>query len=344
MRWLRLAVIALALIIGAGTAAATTGGSMGGGSFGGGSSGGGGGGGGSWGGGGGGGGFFGGGGGSSDYDYDTSGSVSGPSSAWSVVLAFGLVGLVLFGYYKFRGWADPTRLAPSPVASTIDVSALRLGIDHRARRQIQDTMRRIAESADTSSKRGLARMLREVAVALRKARSTWVYAGVTNAEPMSPEKAEKFFRAEALRARAEFKHELIRAHDGVKTTADAPDDLRARPEEGLGLVVVTIVVAARVRIVDFHEPDDGEEIRGWLEVMSRIDNLDLTAVEVIWTPAAERDRMSSVELEARYPGMKKIRGRTGDAVGKTFCASCSGLFPAELGSCPHCGAPVKDAA
>jgi uncharacterized membrane protein len=340
MRWLRLAVLALALTATAGGALAQdTGGSMGGGDFGGDSGGGGG-----WSGGDSGGGGFDGLG-SSDHDYDTSGRVSGTTSGWSLVLAFGLVGLLLFGIFKLSAWADPMRgLAASPVASEIDVSALRLGIDHRARRQIQDAMRRIAETADTRTKQGLARMLREVAVALRKVRSTWVYAGVTNAEPMSREHAEAFFRAEAARARAEFKHELIRAHDGVKTTADEPADLQPRPEEGIGLVVVTIVVAARVRIVDFHEPDDGEEIRGWLEVMSRIDNMDLAAVEIIWTPAAERDRMSSVELEHRYRGMKKIRGRTGDAVGKTFCAHCSGLFPAELGSCPHCGATVKDAA
>jgi len=49
--------------------------------------------------------------------------------------------------------------------------------------------------------------------------------------------------------------------------------------------------------------------------------------------------VSSIELEAKYPRPELIP-ITNALVGKTFCTYCGGPFPAELVSCPHCGAPA----
>lgn len=62
----------------------------------------------------------------------------------------------------------------------------------------------------------------------------------------------------------------------------------------------------------------------------------MVAVEVIWTPAEENDRLSSAELETLYPELRKIDEKS--MTGRVFCASCAGPFAAELGACPHCGA------
>jgi hypothetical protein len=53
--------------------------------------------------------------------------------------------------------------------------------------------------------------------------------------------------------------------------------------------------------------------------------------------------MSSIELVAKYPHPDLIAIR-GALVGKAFCTYCSGPFPAELQTCPHCGAPARDRA
>jgi hypothetical protein len=52
--------------------------------------------------------------------------------------------------------------------------------------------------------------------------------------------------------------------------------------------------------------------------------------------------MSSLELEQLYPEMKRIRGDT--LAGRATCRYCAGQFPAELISCPHCGARIDQAA
>jgi Protein of unknown function (DUF1517) len=63
------------------------------------------------------------------------------------------------------------------------------------------------------------------------------------------------------------------------------------------------------------------------------------AVEIVWQPAEDADRLSSIELEAKYPRSQLIP-INGALVGKTFCTYCGGPYPAELVSCPHCGAPA----
>ncbi len=65
----------------------------------------------------------------------------------------------------------------------------------------------------------------------------------------------------------------------------------------------------------------------------------LAAVEIIWSPAAEEDRMSTAELEQRYPELRKIDETA--IAGRVFCAYCRGLFAMELLECPHCGAPIE---
>lgn len=225
----------------------------------------------------------------------------------------------------------------------VDVSVLRLAVDARARRALQAELQRIAGMARTSDAGGLLSMLRQVSIKLRACREAWTYAGVVDTRPMKPEQAQAFFQAQVQQARAVFQHELVRAADGAVSTAAAPPDLRARPEEGAGLVVITIAVAARVKIANFGDLPETEDVRRWLEAVRQIKSHDLVAVEVIWTPAAEEDRMSSVELETLYPEMKKLRDATSTA-GRTFCDHCGGLFPAELQACPHCGAKVSQVA
>ncbi len=65
----------------------------------------------------------------------------------------------------------------------------------------------------------------------------------------------------------------------------------------------------------------------------------MVALEVIWSPAAENDRMSSAELEVLYPELKKIDEST--IAGRVFCGFCGGPFAAELLECTHCGAPLQ---
>ena len=115
--------------------------------------------------------------------------------------------------------------------------------------------------------------------------------------------------------------------------------MRARAEEGEGTVVVTIVLASRRPMQGFHLAD-AAQVRAALSDRGALQGAQLVALEVIWSPAAENDRMSTAELEAVYPELKLIDPNS--IAGRIFCTYCNGPFAAELISCPHCGAPAEN--
>ena len=272
VRWA--AAIAVLLLWLPVAAAQDTGGSFGGGDFGGGSSGGGGGGGDSY----------------SGSSYDSGGysssSSSGGGSAGDASAA-GILGVLVFGgaivllIASTRG-GGRLRRAPDEVDDEIDVSAIALGIDWRARRELQARFADLAASGDVKTREGRVRLLRETSLLLRRCEQSWLYAGVVNHSLASRSTAEASFRRAAADARA---------------------------------------------------------LRQLLSNLSSMVAHQLSALEVVWSPAAEDDRMSTAELETLYPDLKKIDDTS--VAGRVFCTYCAGPFAAELLKCPHCGAALE---
>ena len=286
--------------------------------------------------------------------YSSGGSYSSSGSPDAVfiflVLAVGIVAIIIKAktrsdieippdFYYDHDYSDSG--GNDLFAQRMDVTAVKLGIDSRARRFVQNGLERIAKTCDTSTNEGLTKMLRETTMILRRANTSWLYAGVANTPPVSPQKAERMFQKEANDARSRFQHELVRNVDGDVTQAQAPD-LIARSDEGEGIVVVTVIAAAREELLDINDPENAESLRRALEALGSLPSGNLVALEIVWSPAAEDDRMSSAELEVLYPELHRIRGSS--VAGRVYCTYCGGPFPAELVSCPHCGGTADDEA
>ena len=227
-----------------------------------------------------------------------------------------------------------------PSTNRIDVSGLMLAIDWRARKHVQGQLERLAREGDTSTRDGLARMARETALALRRAELSWLYGSVLNALPAAPQDAERVFRRAAAEARAKFRYELIRNADGSSRVSSAPTQRSSR-EEGEGVVVVTLLVAAHRELIDVADVTNANEVRHLLDQVIALDGESLAVLEVIWSPADDADRMSTAELEVLYPDLRRINEET--VAGRVFCAYCAAPFAKELNTCPHCGAPAGDA-
>lgn len=225
--------------------------------------------------------------------------------------------------------------APSTYAgpNAMYVGRLSVGVDWRARRDLQATLTRLAQSGDTSSPQGLANLLREVVLALRRAELSWLYASHEIAGPLSQRSAEQRFNQLTVGARASFQHELVR---NASTTA-APA-MQANASEGEGTVVVHLIIAAYRPLAAVTSPDAGS-IRMALDNRAALTADQLGALEVVWSPAAEDDRMSTAELEQLYPDMRLIDPNS--IAGRIFCSYCRGPFAMELLTCPHCGAPAE---
>lgn len=262
-----------------------------------------------------------------------------------VLIGFGIVVLLIAAA---KGAADSS--GPLPVYggyvpfAGVDVSVLRVAIDGRARKFVQAELARIAKVADTATEHGRHTLLREVALLLRRTRDAWVYGGAVNEPLRKLEGAKPVFDSHVDNARARFRTETIANVQGRQTTAAAGTSIVSwapRTDEGEGLILVSIIVAARGELFTVAHIGNGEDLRKALEAACHRTPSDLVAIEIVWQPSEEADRLSSMELEAKYPH-PEIMPIADALVGKTFCAYCGGPFPAELVSCPHCGAPARE--
>lgn len=190
----------------------------------------------------------------------------------------------------------------------IDISVLMLGIDAVARETVQQAMREIAERGRTDTPAGLVRMLRQAVAVLRGADEAWTHAGAQNHLPMPAGEAEPKFALATHTARSRFERELIRNADGTIERRDAP----ALPprEDARGVVVVTVVVAARVELADLANVRDRDALERALDGLSAVDPRDLVAMEVIWSPADAREVVTAEEIEERYPELSRLEPRS----------------------------------
>jgi uncharacterized membrane protein len=225
----------------------------------------------------------------------------------------------------------------APIDS-VDVSVLRIAVDGRARKFVQTELKQIADTTDTSTKDGRTAMLRQVALLLRRLKDAWVYGGAIN-EPMRDlGGAKPVFDRYVDDARSRFREETVRNEQGKKTATSA-SSYTPRSDEGAGLILVSIIVAARRELFTVNRIGNGDDLRQALDAASQLTPASLVAIEIVWQPSEDADRLSSMELEAKYPRPDLIPIQ-GALVGKTFCSYCAGPFPAELVTCPHCGAPA----
>jgi uncharacterized membrane protein len=185
----------------------------------------------------------------------------------------------------------------------IDVSVLMLGIDADKRAEVQSAMRKIAERGDSSRPDGLVKMLGEAIVVLKSARGSWTHAAAQNHSPTPANEAEPKFRQAAHTARSRYPKEIIRNYAGSVATHDA----KLPPSSAPGVVVITLVVAARRELADVGNVRDLAELERALDALGAIDPGDFVAMEVVWSPADENDRASVEQIEQRYPELVRLR-------------------------------------
>ena len=245
-----------------------------------------------------------------------------------LVIAGAFLVLLYFVFRAITRAAEPRK---------VGVTLVRVALDARARRFVQARLAKLARESDTASPAGLAALLAQAARALTASRSAWIYAGVEQTAPALAAQARVTHTRLAQDARARFQHELVRATDGTTRGADAPE-LVAREHEGEGVVVVTLVVATHATL-PAASPAQVTEIESLLTRLAELSASELLALEIVWSPAAEDDRMSTDELEAGYPELTRLTA----IGGRVYCGHCAGPHTAELSKCPHCGAPTAPA-
>ena len=195
-------------------------------------------------------------------------------------------------------------------SSTVSVDKVQVGLMANAR-DLQKELNEIALSADTNSTAGRAMVLQEASLALLRHPEFWVY-GATESSQSSLALAEAKFNQLALAERSKFTSETLSNVNNQLRQASSPTALL----EGSGqlaetagdsreYIVVTILVGAEGKL-ELPKINDSEDMRQALQRIGGIGSDRLLAVEVLWTPQAEGDTLTTNDILAEYPNLKLV--------------------------------------
>lgn len=191
----------------------------------------------------------------------------------------------------------------------ISVAKVQVGLLANAR-GLQRELNEIALSADTNSTAGRVLVLQEASLALLRHPEYWVYSA-TESYQTALESAEAKFNQLALAERSKFTSETLSNVNNQLRQASPTALLEgqgelAEPTKGSGeYIIVTILVGVEGKL-ELPKINDSEDLRQALQQMGGIGSDRLLAVEVLWTPQAEGDTLTSEDILAEYPNLKLV--------------------------------------
>lgn len=197
-------------------------------------------------------------------------------------------------------------------SSQVAVAEVQVGLLANAR-ELQPELNRLALTADTSTASGRAKVTQEATLALLRHPEYWVY-GATNSQKASLDAAaEAKFNQLSLTERSKFTDETLTNVDSV-ISDDAQKALGGNNDEGAiqlkegdsGEYIVATVIVGATGNLDLPKINGTDDLRQALQQVGSLGSDRLLAVEVLWTPQAEGDTLTTEDILAYYPNLKLV--------------------------------------
>jgi len=187
----------------------------------------------------------------------------------------------------------------------VSVAKLQIGLLAEAR-SLQDDLNRIALSADTSSSEGLTQVLQEATLSLLRHPEYWQYATAQTASTRLLS-AEQNFNQLVLAERSKFTGETVsnvnnRLQQAEAQPAEAGELAPTQP----GAYIVASVIVATQGKLNLPKVSSTQDVRQALSTLGAVSSDNLLAVEILWTPQASGETLTSDEMIAEYPELTLI--------------------------------------
>jgi uncharacterized membrane protein len=224
------------------------------------------------------------------------------------ILIFFALANFLFQAFR-RATTDGENDVPGYSNPKISVGRVQVGLLSSAR-GLQKELDELGRSADTGSAIGRAQVLQESTLALLRHPEYWVY-GAAQSQQTALEAAEAKFNQLALSERSKFTAETL---SNVNNQLREGSSQASLPADGGQLVtteapgeylVVTILVGTEGKL-ELPTINSSDDLRQALRQIGGISGDRLLAVEILWTPQAEGDTLTSDDLMAEYPDLKLV--------------------------------------
>lgn len=195
--------------------------------------------------------------------------------------------------------------------SKVAVAQVQVGLLANAR-ELQPELNRLALTADTSSASGRATVVQEATLALLRHPEYWVY-GATDSQKSSLDAAEAKFNQLALTERSKFTDETLTNVDSV-ISDESQKALGGDTEEGAiqlkegdsGEYIVATVIVGATGNLELPQINSSDDLRQALQQVGSLGSDRLLAVEILWTPQADGDTLTTDDILAYYPNLKLV--------------------------------------
>ena len=205
----------------------------------------------------------------------------------------------------FRGGDGAPAIGGAPAAPAmprkVNMIQVQVGLLASAK-SLQDDLRGLAASSDTSTSTGLQRLLQESTLALLRQPELWVYANAESGKvPFNS--AESTFNRLSMNERSKLDAELTSNVGGrsLSTVSASIGEADATSE----FIVVTLLVASTASAT-LKGANTGEDLRQTLRILGSTASSELMALEVIWQPEGRGDVLSAEELLTAYPNLQHL--------------------------------------
>ncbi len=197
--------------------------------------------------------------------------------------------------------------------SPVSVTRLQVGLYAQAR-NLQKELNKIAETADTNSPAGRAEVLQEATLALLRHPEYWVYAG-GGTQQAKLTAAETEFNRLTLAERSKFTEETLSNVNNQLKSSTAQTSLAGSSEidnptelinRGPGEYIIVTLICATLGKFQIPDINSSDELRQALRQVGSIPSEKLLAIEVLWTPQAEGDTLTTDDILEAYTDIKLV--------------------------------------
>ncbi|MFP4298269.1 MAG: DUF1517 domain-containing protein [Spirulinaceae cyanobacterium] len=193
----------------------------------------------------------------------------------------------------------------------VSVGRVQVGLLSDAR-ELQHELDELAQKADTGTASGRAQVLQEATLALLRHPEYWIY-GAADSQQTALDSAEAKFNQYALAERSKFAEETLsnynnqlRGDDSNRAIAGEIDKLAKNLQQESGEYIVVTLVVGTTNKLNLPAINDSEDMRNTLRQIGGIGSDDLLAIEVLWTPQAQGDTLTTDDILANYPNLKLL--------------------------------------
>lgn len=232
----------------------------------------------------------------------------GGSGIFGLLIMLAIAGFLVRTFQSVLGGGDATSgdsVGYSTPNSKVSVAKVQVGLLAQAR-DLQKELNKIADTADTGTSAGRAKVLQESTLSLLRHPEYWVY-GVTESAESGVDAAEAKFNQLALGERSKFTAETLSNVNNERNQKanDTATDLAKTDETSNEYIMVTIIVGAMGKL-DLPKINDSQNLEQAIRQIGALGGDRLLALEVLWTPQAEGDTLSTDDILTYYPNIKLV--------------------------------------